>query len=283
MKICIMGTCRVCNLLTTEYIGKINPYVNAGDQSRIYKYKNAIIHSQAITYTTKLSDTRDVLKYMYGNVENNIDPNSITNPNINLNFFLTFFRGFNIRSFHEKLLKKPGEFIDGIDNNYDLFIFEICSLREIKFLNDKYGKEFKGKNLLWNIDVYNHNTIKFQKEDFEIIHNDINIIKETFKEIVKLTNNKPILIVGPYLLKNTNNNQLDHEVDRSPTDYVNNYRKEIQDILKEMINMYSHIDYFDMTEYVITKNILFDEYHFNDEGKIILSNKILEWINTKLS
>lgn len=87
MKVCIFGTCRVCNLFTAEYVSKIIPYVNAGDQSRIYKYKNATIHAQPITYTTKLSDTRDVLKYMYGNVENNIDPNSITNPNINLIFF----------------------------------------------------------------------------------------------------------------------------------------------------------------------------------------------------
>lgn len=282
MKACILGTCRTCDI-KTRFICKINPYVNAGDQSKIYKYKDIMIHTQPITYTTKLSDVRDILKYLKGNVENNIDPNYPTDPNHNINFFKTFFRGCNIRGFVEKIIKKPGEPIDGINNDYDFYIFEVCSLRQIKFKNANYGKEFEGKNLLWNIDIYNHNTIKFQKEDFEIIHNDINIIKETFKEIVQLTNNKPILIVGPYLLKNTKNNQIDHEVDRPPTDYVNNHRKEIQDILKEMINMYSHIDYFDMTEYVKTKNILFDEYHFNDEGTIILSNKILEWINSKLS
>ena len=278
-----MGTCRMGNLHTT-FIDYINPYMRAGQQSKTYNYKNTRIDIQPITYTTKLSDVRDVLKYMQGNVENNIDPNYLIDPNENINFFKTFFRGHWMNSYDQKLLKKPGEPINGIDNNYDLYIFEVCSLREIKFKNSKYGKEFEGKNLLWNI-ITNYNSLNFEVEDFEIIHNDIDVIKNTLNEINQLINNKPILIIGPYLL-NKDMLRIEHDIDMKTNEYVNNSRKEVQNILKEVIKLYPNIEYFDMTEEVKKQYIIVDDtnpYHFNNIGQKIMSDIILNWIEKQIS
>ena len=46
-------------------------------------------------------------------------------------------------------------------------------------------------------------------------------------------------------------------------------------------NDYDNIEYFDMTEYVINDDILIDQYHFNEKGTNILSNYILDWIDSK--
>ena len=273
MKVCVMGTCRV-STLKTKVIRHINKYMNGGGQSKIYEYNQVKIHTQPITYTTKLSDVRDCLKYLHGKIYNNIDPNN------DINFFKIFFRGIDKKAFDKNMLIKPNEIIDGNNNNYDLFIFEICSLREIIFKTTKYGKQYYNKNLNWNIDVGSHNTIDFKKEDFEIIHNDKDRVNKTLEEICILCKNKPILIIGPYLLKKDTISKTPWgDIDLNKYDYVNQSRKDVQNLLLESINRFDNIDYFDMSEYVKEGNILVDQYHFNKTGKKILSDYILKWID----
>jgi hypothetical protein len=141
-KVCILGTCRVSNL-PLKSIKFINPNMDAGNSSKLYvTEKNIEIHCQPITYSTKLADVRDILKYLQGKIYENMDPNK------DINLFNIFFRRINKSAFDNKILKKPGEIINNKDNNYDVYIFEICSTREIIFKNDKYGKEYINKNLI---------------------------------------------------------------------------------------------------------------------------------------
>ena len=88
MKICVMGSCRV-STLNTKAIRHINEYMNGGHQSKIYEYNQVKIHTQPITYTTKLSDVRDCLKYLHGKIYKNIDQNN------DINFFKIFFSGID--------------------------------------------------------------------------------------------------------------------------------------------------------------------------------------------
>jgi len=204
--------------------------------------------------------------------------------NNDISLFNTFFRGINKRAFDNKILKKPGEIISGKDNNYDLYIFEVCSTREIIFKNDTYGKEYVNQNLIWNIDVGSHNKVIFNESDFDIIDN-IHNIEKNIKEINDLCNNKKILIIGPYLLKNTNEGKIswgDEIYSFNRFEHVNNFRKKVKDDLLYCIRLYPNIQYFDMTEFVQSKNILSDQYHFNEEGQEILSSFILNYINTNL-
>jgi hypothetical protein len=250
--------------------------MNGGAQSKLYKFNNCRIHCQPITYTTKLADVRDNLKYLQGKIYQE------KNPNLDINFFNIFFRGIDKKQFFNKTLKKPGEIINGQDNNYDLYIFEICSTREILFNTNKYGEEYFGKNLNWNIDIGNHNTIYFNKNDFLIIDNLNNSLK-ILEEINELCKGKKILIIGPYLLKNDTNERTPWgEIDLDVKEYVNKYRNKVINDLKHICSKFENIDYFDMSEYISKENILQDQYHFNKKGKNILSNVILSWINKNI-
>ena len=149
MKVCIMGTCRVCltDILPKKkkrfYLKKYINYHIVGHHSKVYIYMNknnkkVRIHTQPITYTTKLADVMNCLEYLQGK-NYNIDPNT------DINFFNIFFRGIKKRAFNKKLLIKPNQKIEGDNNNYNMYIFEICSIREIIFDTDKYGEEHKNK------------------------------------------------------------------------------------------------------------------------------------------
>lgn len=272
-KVCILGTCRVGNLLM-EHEKYINPYMDSGTQSKIYNYNKIKIHTQPITYTTKLADVRDILKYLQGKIYANKVPNE------DINFFNLFFRGLNIRSFQEKILKLPGEIIEGDSNDYDLYVFEVCSLREIIFKNEIYGSEYQGKNLIWNLDAGEHDKTILNHEDFVTV-DFIRTAQQCFEEINELCKCKPILIIGPYLLKHDSNEHTKWgEADIPSNDYVNYYRKQVQERIKFCIKGYQNMSYFDMTEYTQTKNILRDQYHFNQLGQKILSDTILSYIST---
>ena len=254
--------------------------MDGGGCSKLYiTEKNIEIHCQPITYSTKLADVRDILKYLQGEIYENIDPNN------DITLFNIFFRGLNNSAFDKKIIKKPGEIINGKDNNYDLYIFEICSTREIIFKNDKYGKEYINKNLIWNIDVGSHNKIIFDESDFNIIDNIYNIEKN-IEEINILCNNKKILIIGPYLLKNDTAYKIswgDEIYNFNKLDYVNKFRKKVKDNLLLCIKNYDNIDYFDMSDLIQNKDILADQYHFNQEGQKYLSDFILHYIDKNIN
>jgi hypothetical protein len=98
-KVCILGTCRVSNLPAT-FIKFINPDMDGGGCSKLYvTEKNVEIHTQPITYSTKLADVRDILKYLQGKIYEHMDPNN------DISLFNTFFRGINQRAFDNKILK----------------------------------------------------------------------------------------------------------------------------------------------------------------------------------
>ncbi len=65
-------------------------------------------------------------------------------------------------------------------------------------------------------------------------------------------------------------------------EYVNKYRKKIQDDLIYCIKKYNNIDYFDMTLFIEKENILLDQYHFNFKGQKILTDFILNYINKNI-
>ena len=280
-KVCIFGTCRV-SALPAKCIKELN-LMEGGMQSKLYETEDKIrIHTQPITYSSKLADVRDILKYMRGEIYQDKDPNT------DKTFFDIFFRGITQRAFGgNKHVRLPREIVDGNDNDYDLYIFEIGSVREILFKTEKYGKEYYNKNLLWNIDIGIHNTIDFQREDFQIIDTKQNI-ESIFKEINQLCNNKNILIIGPYLI---NDKIVQQDADEQniyieniseQTKYINDYRIDVQNKLKLCIEKYDNIDYFDMTELIQQNDILKDQYHFNVEGQFMLSCYILNWINLKI-
>jgi len=65
-KVCILGTCRV-STLPVNFIKYINPNMDGGGNSKLYVTdKNIEIHTQPITYSTKLADVRDILQYLQG-------------------------------------------------------------------------------------------------------------------------------------------------------------------------------------------------------------------------
>ena len=256
----------------------------AGDGSNIYKYKNhgneIHIHCQPINYTTKLSDARDTLKYLQGNIYEKKD------PNYDLTFFNIFFRGIHKKAFDEKLVIKPGEIIASTDknNDYDLYVIEVCSLREILFQTTKYGHDYINKNLPWNINLgAEHNTFNFSVDEFKILHNDPNRVGKDINEICSLVKNKPILIIGPYTLSvDTNTRTPWGEIDLPDNAYVNKYRREVQLLINEKINDVQNIEYFDMSEEIRKNDLLLNQYHFNDRGRRILSAYIIDWIERQL-
>ncbi len=284
MRVCILGTCRVCYHYL-PIVKTINKYMVAGQASFIYKFnvngKDVRIYCQPINYTTKLSDARDTLKYLQGKLYKNKDPNR------NLTFFNIFFRGIHKLAYDENDVKKPGEIIDPADsdNDYDLYVIEVCALREILFKTTKYGRVYLNKNLPWNIELgEEHNTFNFQKDEFRIIHNDPGRVRKDIEEICGLVNNKPILIIGPYTLpSDTNIRTAWGEIDLPDNAYVNKYRSEVQVLINEQIKDVQNIEYFDMSEEIRSNNLLVDQYHFNDRGRHILSAYILDWVKSQIT
>lgn len=275
-KVCILGTCRIGNLYNCSiFIDRaINPYI-ISQTSRLYIDNNSgtKIITQPINYTTKLADIRDVLLYLQGKIYSDI------NPNLDETFFNIFFRGIHKYSFDNRQLKLPGEIIEGINNDFSSYIFEVSSCKEIIFNTKKYGDVYLGNNLPWNVDIGENNTIMFDKNDF-VIYNDIERSKKILYEINELCKNRPILIIGPYLLKKDTNIKTSwgEETDILDLEFVNNSRKSVQDMLKCIVSDYENIDYFDMTEYVLNDDILEDQYHFNNIGRHLLTTKILDFI-----
>lgn len=274
-KVCIMGTCRVSNLLglTWEYLN----YFSAGGHSKLYEYNGIKILAQPVTYTTKLADTRDALLYMRGLLYEGMDPNH------DETFFHLFFRGLSRYCFDAKLIKRPGEVVYGVDNHFSAYIFEINSLREILFKNNKYGDVYVNKNLPWNLDIGAHNTVTFDKDDFVMMDNknDLGRICQIFSEINHLCDYRPILIVGPYLLPNdTREKEKWGENDvLDPNEYVNRSRRWVQDVLKIMVDVFPNMEYFDMTRDIAQGDFLLEQYHFNDAGNRILTAKMLDFID----
>ena len=214
--------------------------------------------------------------------------------------FFNIFLGHTKRHSRKKF-KKTGEAIDGINNDYDFYIFEICSTRVIRFKTDKYGEEYVGKNLLWNIDIGNAldvnferwknnvgpesdiNTIHFSKDDFELIENEEHV-SLLFEEINILCDKKPILIIGPYLLKEDTMKQtlwgeVDTRTDR--IEYVNAYRDKVRMCLINYVKKFDNIDYFDMSEHIDCDDVLRDQYHFNAKGTQIMTDVVMEWLHSK--
>lgn len=280
VNICLMGTCRTCNL-KLSIISKVNKWMHCGCFSNKYLLKDdkqIEIYCQPINYTTKLKDIRDSLYYLNNLIYSN------KNPNNDLSFFKIFFRGMNMKAFEEKIIPKPGqEFVK--NNDFDMYIFEICSIKEILFNTNKYGNEYNGMNLPWNIsiDIYNQ-TFDFSENEFIMDKFNIKKAENNFKDIIKVTNNKPILVIGPYTLKEDTNEHVNWgESDVGKFEYVNNVRIKTQDILKNIISKYDNVTYFDMSKYTNKKDIMGEHnYHFNDEGQEILISTIKNWIKKHL-
>jgi hypothetical protein len=275
-KVCIMGTCRIANLAGVRWDQYINPF-NAGGHSKVYDYYGVKIVTQPITYTTKVTDTRDALLYMRGWIYEDKDPNE------DETFFNLFFRGLNRSAFTEKKLKKPGETVYGTDNHYSAYVFEINSLREILFATTKYGESYLYKNLPWNIDIGFHNTLPLEKDDFLMVSPSTERVLHLFQVLQYLCDDKPILIVGPYLLKT------DHRQEETwgendvldPHQYVNHSRRNVQGMLKEAVSHFPSMEYFDMTELIFQHDepLLLEQYHFNEYGQYLLTQRVLEFVD----
>ena len=155
----------------------------------------------------------------------------------------------------------------------------------ILFNTNKYGNEYIGMNLPWNIsiDIYNQ-TFDFSENEFITDKFNIKKAENNFKDIIKVTNNKPILIIGPYTLKEDTNEHINWgESDVGKYEYVNKIRIDTQNILKKIISKYNNVTYFDMSKYTNEKDIMGEHnYHFNEEGQEILISTIKNWIKNHL-
>lgn len=253
----IFGTCRVCNLLNKniKYIKTIREW-----HSKHYKINNHInIYTQPVNYTTKLIDILDSIYYMNGKLYNYL------NPLFNTSLQSIFFRGH---------IQKPINFINPKTHpslditkkiNYSKIIIEVSSIKKNIINTKKYGGDFYLKNLPWKLLTgYEHNNIFFKENDF--------IIKELTKEEcfdilnkIKKEVDCDIMIIGPYISKHV-------------PEYVNDIRKNIQNILKEFCLLHNWT-YFDLSETIKNyDNIEILYANLTQQGEEIISNEIYKFI-----
>lgn len=293
-KILIFGSCRLSRL-AFDLMKNINfneKIILDSQHNFLYRfdYKNYKIEiiTQPTHYTTKLYDIYDNIKYIKKKIYQNIDPyvdktfqEMFLNINININnkhkprLISDEYSLLNDYNFHE-LRKKEKKF------KIDMVIFEICSLKFNKIITKKYGDEYYGKNLPTKIDLKNQNF--FDKSDLEIINLSEEEIFDILNKIDNMLDNIPIMIVGPNVMWLNN-------------DYVNNYRKNIQNILKKYCNKKKNFYYFDMSNDIdvnkdkyknsrkernfikwFRRSDRFIKEHYSKHGKIHMTKNILNFI-----
>lgn len=251
-EIYIFATCRYCYLYNNniKFIKSSRTH-----HSNFYKIKDNInIYTQPVNHTTKLIDIYDDILYMKGELYQNYDAHT------NKSLQTLFFRGHNqyINPSTHPLNK------DRIIK-FDKVIIEAFSLKQIIINTTKYGEDFFGKNLPWKIQTnFQKNNIAFDEKDFIVTTIDEAKCFEILDEIRKMVSCE-ILIIGPYISKKV-------------PEFVNAERKTTQDILKKYC-LKNKVAYFDMTDIINTyQNIETDEFHFNQQGKNMLSDIIYKFI-----
>lgn len=254
MDIYIFGTCRMCylNHHNIKFIKELRKY-----HSRYYKINDNInIYTEPVNYTTKLTDVLDSIYYMKNKLYKNLDPFN------NKSLQSIFFRGH--KTINDVIKPNTHPYNNDYKIKFNKIIIEVFSIKQYIINTKKFGDDFYLKNLPWKINTgYEHNNIRFNKNDFII--KELNK-KECFEILDKIKKevNCSIMIIGPYISK------------RVP-DFVNNERKNTQNILKEYCYK-NNLTYFDLSESIEKYNIERDNTHFNELGNNILSNEIYKFI-----
>ena len=254
----VFGTCRLCYPIH----GNIKLSQNLRTHhSKHYKINEDInIYTEPVNYTTKLIDVLDSIYYMKGKLYNNL------NPKRDKMLQSIFFRGHSQENDFIEPNRHPNiTLIDNQDIKFGKIIIEIFSIKQYIINTKKYGDEFYLKNLPWKLNTgYEHNDIKFNKDDFIIKTMNKEECFDTLHKI-KSETNCDMLIIGPYISKKV-------------PDHVNKERIDTQNILKEFC-LSNGCDYFDLSETIKTQDdIEKDETHFNHNGIKVLSNKMYNFI-----
>ena len=272
IRVALLGTCRMSSLgkrVKLEETTKSSLTGGGGGLGNVYSLGSTIFVCHPFNYTTKLQDAVDSLEYLNGTLD--IGGKS---ANESRSMFNLYCRGYGDECFEKREMTEPGEGLD-----YDMYVIEVCSLRRIVIKTRRFGEEFYGKNLPWNIEIENcHQKISSAPEDFDVTDMSAIQVADAIERIRVLTRNR-VAFIGPYLLPYIPSGRSKHgEDDGIPVEKINKRRSSVASLLKGGCEK-NGVGYMDMTEDLRKcPELLRNQYHFSQEGEEVMLDKILKLV-----
>lgn len=162
----------------------------------------------------------------------------------------------------------------------EIFNYLILNNKSLKII--KFTSNYGNKKSEYPLSLYN---IMYEWQ-YEENHLDNNDIKEVNKRIKNYYNNTFLQIINKYFLKIKCFIINKHFISKSNTEFVNDYKNIIDNLINENINVYEFINNFkNIIDNLINKNINIYEfininiYEFINDFENIIDNLITEYIN----